>query len=191
MIINALHFLLGTILGMFTLAALLRFYLQLTGAPFKNPASQFVVAITNFAVKPLRRVIPGWGGLDISTLIVSFIAQLILKLASLWLDDFPLLVAGGGVWIVLAGLAIIELIKLSIYIFLYAVILQAILSWVNPYTVITPVLDALTRPILAPLRNRVPLVGGFDLTPILVFIIAQLLLMLFVAPLELQLIKLY
>ncbi|ACT49868.1 YggT family protein [Methylovorus glucosotrophus] len=191
MIINALHFLLGTILGMFTLAALLRFYLQLTGAPFKNPASQFVVAITNFAVKPLRRFIPGWGGLDISTLIVAFISQLILKLASLWLDDFPLLVAGGGVWIVLAGLAIIELIKLSIYIFLYAVILQAILSWVNPYTVITPVLDALTRPILAPLRNRVPLVGGFDMTPILVFIIAQLLLMLFVAPLELQLIKLY
>ncbi|HWU35815.1 MAG TPA: YggT family protein [Methylovorus sp.] len=191
MIANALHFLLGTILGMFTLAALLRFYLQLTGAPFKNPASQFVVAITNFAVKPLRRVVPGWGGLDISTLIVAFIAQLILKLASLWLDDFPLLVAGGGVWIVLAGLAIIELIKLSIYIFLYAVILQAILSWVNPYTVITPVLDALTRPILAPLRNRVPLVGGFDLTPILIFIIAQLLLMLFVAPLELQLIKLY
>ncbi|MFA6179148.1 MAG: YggT family protein, partial [Candidatus Methylopumilus sp.] len=62
MIATALAFILQTLLGLFTLIVLLRFYLQLTGAPFKNPVSQAVITVTNFAIKPLRRVIPGWGG---------------------------------------------------------------------------------------------------------------------------------
>lgn len=191
MINNALQFLLHTILGLFTLAVLLRFYLQLTGAPFKNPASQAVVALTNFVVVPLRRLVPGWGGLDFATLILAFVAQLLLQLATLWLSDFPLFVAGNQVWLALLGLALIGLLKLSIYIFLYAVLLQAILSWVNPYTVITPVLDALTRPLLKPVRNRIPTAGGLDLSPLVIFIGAELLLILIVAPLEQQFLKLF
>jgi YggT family protein len=191
MINNALQFLLHTILGLFTLAVLLRFYLQLTGAPFKNPASQAVVALTNFVVIPLRRLIPGWGGLDFATLILAFVAQLLLQLATLWLSDFPLFVAGNQVWLALLGLALIGLLKLSIYIFLYAVLLQAILSWVNPYTMITPVLDALTRPLLKPVRNRIPTAGGLDLSPLVIFIGAELLLILVVAPLEQQFLKLF
>ena len=191
MITNAMQFLLHTILGLFTLAVLLRFYLQLTGAPFKNPASQAVVALTNFVVIPLRRVIPGWGGLDFATLILAFVAQLLLQLGTLWLSDFPLFVAGNLVWVALLGLATIGLLKLSIYIFLYAVLLQAILSWVSPYTLITPVLDALTRPLLKPLRNRIPTAGGLDLSPLVVFIGAELLLILIVAPLEQQFLKLF
>lgn len=191
MINNALQFLLHTILGLFTLAVLLRFYLQLTGAPFKNPASQAVVALTNFVVIPLRRLIPGWGGLDFATLILAFVAQLLLQLATLWLSDFPLFVAGNQVWLALLGLALIGLLKLSIYIFLYAVLLQAILSWVNPYTMITPVLDALTRPLLKPVRNRIPTAGGLDLSPLVIFIGAELLLILVVAPLEQQFLRLF
>jgi YggT family protein len=191
MISNALQFLLHTILGLFTLAVLLRFYLQLTGAPFKNPASQAVVALTNFVVIPLRRLIPGWGGLDFATLILAFVAQLLLQLGTLWLSDFPLFVAGNLVWVALLGLAMIGLLKLSIYIFLYAVLLQAILSWVSPYTLITPVLDALTRPLLKPLRNRIPTAGGLDLSPLVVFIGAELLLILIVAPLEQQFLRLF
>jgi YggT family protein len=191
MINNALQFLLHTILGLFTLAVLLRFYLQLTGAPFKNPASQAVVALTNFVVIPLRRLIPGWGGLDFATLILAFVAQLLLQLATLWLSDFPLFVAGNQVWLALLGLALIGLLKLSIYIFLYAVLLQAILSWVNPYTMITPVLDALTRPLLKPVRNHIPTAGGLDLSPLVIFIGAELLLILVVAPLEQQFLRLF
>jgi YggT family protein len=191
MISNALSFLLHTILSLFTLAVLLRFYLQLTGAPFQNPASQAVVALTNFAVKPLRRIVPGWRGLDLSTLLLAFVSQLILQIVTLWLHDFPLLVAGNTVWAVLLGLALIGVVKLSIYIFLYAVLLQAILSWVNPYTPITPVLNALTDPLLTPLRKRVPLAGGIDLTPLVVFIIAEMLLIVVVAPLEQQFLRLF
>jgi YggT family protein len=191
MISDALEFLLQTVLGLFTLAVLLRFYLQLTGAPFQNPASQAVVALTNFAVRPLRRIVPGWGGLDFSTLILAYTAQLLLQLGTLWLRDFPLLVAGDSVWIALLGLALTGLLKLSIYIFLYAVLLQAILSWVNPYTAITAVLDALTRPLLRPLQKRMPATGGIDLSPLIVFIGAELLLMLCITPLEQQFLRLF
>ena len=186
MIANALLFLLQTLLGLFTLAVLLRFYLQLTGAPFQNPASQAIVALTNFAVKPLRRFIPSWRKLDLSTLLLAYFSQFLLQLGVLWLRDFPLLVAGQAVWGALLGLALIGVFKLSIYIFLFAVFIQAILSWINPYTPMTSVLDALTRPILNPLRRYIPLAGGVDLTPLVVFICAQLLFILLIWPLEKQ-----
>lgn len=191
MIINALLFLLNTILGLFTLAVLLRFYLQLMNAPFQNPASQAVIALTNFAVKPLRRIIPSWGGLDLTTLLLAFVAQLLLQLGMLWLRDFPLLVAADSVWVAVLGLTVIGVLKLSIYIFLYAVILQAILSWINPYNPMTPVLDALTRPLLKPLRKRIPTAGGIDLSPLVIFIVAELLLIVVIAPLEQQFLKLF
>ncbi len=187
MIANALQFLLQTLLGLFTLAVLLRFYLQLTGAPFQNPASQAIVALTNFAVKPLRRFIPSWRKLDLSTLLLAYFSQFLLQLGIQWLRDFPLLIAGQTVWGVLLGLALIGVIKLSIYIFLFAIFMQAILSWVNPYTPMSSVLDALTRPILNPLRRRIPMAGGVDLTPLVALICAQLLFILLVWPLEQQL----
>jgi len=189
MIASALAFILQTIFGLFTLVLLLRFYLQLTRAPFQNPVSQAVVAVTNFIVKPVRRIIPGYRGIDLTTLLLAYLTQFILLLLLRWLGDFPFLVAGSGIWISLFGLALVEILKLSIYIFLYAVIAQAILSWINPYNQLTPLLDALTRPILAPLRRLIPTAGGFDFSPIIVFIVAQLLIMLVIAPLEVQFLR--
>lgn len=191
MITNALQFLLHTILGLFTIAVLLRFYLQLTNAPFHNPVSQTVVALTNFAVRPLRRIIPSWGSLDLSTLLLAFVSQLLLDIGIQLTRDFPLLVAGYPVWLALAGLALLGVIKFTIYIFLYAVILQAILSWFNSNTIITPALNALTKPVMQPVQRMVPRVNGIDLSPIVIFILAELLLILFVTPLELQLLKLF
>jgi len=189
MIASALAFILQTIFGLFTLVLLLRFYLQLTRAPFQNPVSQAVVAVTNFIVKPVRRIIPGFRGIDLTTLLLAYLTQFILLLLLRWLGDFPFLVAGSGIWISLFGLALVEILKLSIYIFLYAVIAQAILSWINPYNQLTPLLDALTRPILAPLRRLIPTAGGFDFSPIIVFIVAQLLIMLVITPLEVQFLR--
>lgn len=191
MMVNALEFLLHTVLGLFTLAVLLRFYLQLTNAPFHNQFSQAVVTLTNFAVRPLRRIIPSWSGLDLSTLVLAFVAQLLLQLATLWLRDFPLLVAGHLIVSALLGLAFVGLLKFSITIFLYAVLLQAILSWVNPYTPLAPVLDALTAPLLNPLRKRIPMAGGIDFSPLIIFIAAELLLILLVAPLEQQFLRMF
>lgn len=191
MITNALQFLLHTIFDLFTLALLLRFYLQLTRAPFQNPVSQAVVALTNFAVKPVRRVVPGIAGIDTSTLLLALLTSFLLESLSRWLNNYPLLVADNVIWLALLGLAFVGLLKLSITIFLYAVLIHAILSWINPHTVITPVLDALTRPLLQPLRNRIPSAGGFDLSPLFVLIAAQLLIILMITPLEQQLLRFF
>src|SRR5665647_1543562 len=191
MMANALEFLLHTVLGLFTLAALLRFYMQPPNKPFRNPTSQAVVTLPTFAVHPLRRIIPSWSGLDLSTLFLAFVAQLLLQLVTLWLRDFPLLVAGHLIVSALVGLAFVGLLKLSITIFLYAVLLQAVLSWVNPYTPLAPVLDALTAPLLNPLRKRIPMAGGIDFSPLIIFIAAELLLILLVAPLEQQFLRMF
>ncbi len=184
MLVNAFEFLVYTISGLFTLVLLLRFYFQLTGVPFKNPVSQSILALTNFIVQPTRRLIPNWGNVNLAALFLAFLTQLLLQFCLKWLHDFPFMVAGSSVWISLIGLAIIGLIKLSIHIFLYAVIFQAILSWVNPYTPVAPVLDALTGPLLKPLRKLIPLAGGFYLTPLVVLIAGQFLLLVLIAPLE-------
>ncbi|MCX7627768.1 MAG: YggT family protein [Methylophilaceae bacterium] len=187
MLTQAAMFLLNTLLDLFTLAVLLRFYLQLVNAPFHNPISQAVVLATNFAVRRARRVVPSWRGLDLSTLVLAFIAQLLLQLGLLWLRDYPFLVAGGAVYMAIVGLALLSMLRLSVYIFFYAVLLQAILSWVNPRTPAAPVLDSLTRPLLRPLQRRLGTGSGIDFSPLVVLIVAQLLLMLVIQPTELQL----
>lgn len=186
MLADAAVFLLDTLFGLFTLSVLLRFYLQLVGAPFHNPVSQAIITFTNFLVRPTRRVIPSLGGLDMSTLLLAFVAQLLLQLVTLWLQGYPIGLASGTAYVAIVGLVLMSLVRLSIYIFLYAVIIQAILSWVNPYTPLAPVLESLTRPLLGPLRKRF-FSGGIDFTPLIVFLVAQLILMLVVAPIELQL----
>jgi YggT family protein len=191
MFANAMEFVLGTILGLLTIAFLLRCYLQLTGAPFHNPVSQFVVAVTNFAVRPVRRLIPAIGWLDTASLLLALLTQLLLQLAVLWLRDFPLMVADPQVYGAVLGLAALGIVKLTLYILLYAVILQALMSWINPHTPMAPVLDSLTQPLLRPLRRRMPLMGGVDLSPLVVFIFIELLLMLLVAPIEQQLMLLF
>lgn len=191
MFANAMEFVLGTVLGLLTIAFLLRCYLQLTGAPFHNPVSQFVVAVTNFAVRPVRRLIPAIGWLDTASLLLALLTQLLLQLAVLWLRDFPLMVADPQVYGAVLGLAALGIVKLTLYILLYAVILQALMSWINPHTPMAPVLDSLTQPLLRPLRRRMPLMGGVDLSPLVVFIFIELLLMLLVAPIEQQLMLLF
>jgi YggT family protein len=184
MFTQALLFLLNTLLGLFTIAVLLRFYLQLTGAPFYNPLSQAVITITNFMVRPLRRFVPSWRSLDLSTLLLAFIAQLLLRLAQLWADNYPLTVAGFSVYIAICGLALVAMFKLSIYIFVYAVVIQAIMSWVNPHAAGADSLDSLTAPLLNPLRRMIGNTGGLDFSPLIAFIIGQLMFMLITRPLE-------
>lgn len=191
MLINGLNFLLNTILGLFTVIFLLRFYLQLCAAPFKNPVGQTLISISQFLVKPLRRVIPSIGKFDITTILLAFICQLLLAFTEQLLRGLPIsLISVEQCWIIVA-IALIEIIKLSFYIFLYAIIAQALLSWITPYTMITPMLNALTKPILAPLQKLVPIKNGLDFSPFIFFIIVELCLIMFISPLENLLIQLF
>ena len=191
MLINALAFLMNTLLGLMSLAFLLRCYLQATNAPFRNPLSQAVVTLTDFAVGPVRRVIPSMFKLDTSTLLLAFITQLILQFALRYLGGFPFALAGNTIWLGLIGLSALHVANLSVDLFLYAIVAQALLSWANPYTPIAPALDALTRPILSPIRQFIPSPNGLDLSPLVAILAAQLIEMLIFAPLEMTIIKLF
>ena len=186
---NALLFLLQTVLGILTLLFLLRFYFQLTKVSFQNQAAQMIVSLTNFAVQPMRRLMVtlrnlGIAKLDISTFLLAYITQLLLTVLTLWLKDFPLLIAGNSIWLTILSVALIGVISMSITIFLYAVLIQAILSWVNPHTPIAPILNNLTHPILYFLRRFIPPAGNVDLSPLIFIIAAQLLLVTILIPLE-------
>ncbi len=184
MISGALTFLIQTLGNLFAIAVLLRFMMQLFRVPFRNPFAQFVVALTDFAVKPLRRVIPGVLGLDWACLVVAFLVEFAVVLASYWLDGFPFGLAGGKVWPVMLGLAAVRLLSLTVYLIIGLTLVRAVLSWVNSDTPLMPVIYELTEPFLRPLRRIVPMVAQVDLTPLVLFIVCQLILMLPIMALE-------
>lgn len=157
--------LIDTIGVFFVFLLLLRFHFQWLRVPFRNPLGEFVVAFTNWIVRPARRILPAVAGLDIATLAAAWLLQaLVLWLLSLLAGASP-----GG--LAIAAGALVDLLRYSLYILGFAVFLQAILSWVNPYTPIAPVLDAVARPFLRPLRRYVPPVANFDLTPAILLLI--------------------
>ena len=169
-------FLADTVLGLFIVALLLRFYLQLFRAPYNNPLSPFIFAITDFLVKPARRIIPGHLGLDLATLVLAFLVELLAVSILLWLNGMAPHPFTTGTLLVAALLAVTGLVRQSLHIFMLALILQAVLSWVNPYSPLAPALNSLTSPFLGFFRNRLPPAGNVDLSPLFAIVIIQLLL---------------
>ena len=184
MIEAALKFLIQTLGNLFVIAVLLRFMMQLFRVPFRNPFAQFIVAITDFAVKPLRRVVPGLFGLDWACLALAWLVELVVVAAGYWLDGFPFALAGGKVWPVMLGLAVVKLLSLAIYMIIGLTLVRAVLSWVNSDNPLMPVVYELSEPFLRPLRRIIPMVSQIDLTPLVLFILCQLILMVPVLALE-------
>lgn len=188
---TALNFLLTTVFNLLTLLFLLRFFLQLFKAPFNNPLTYMVVSLTDFAVKPARRIIPSLGKIDLSTLVLALITQLLLQFSLLWLRDLPLSIVGNAVWVSLIGSAFLGIFRTALDVFFYAILLQVILSWVNPQSPISGVLNSLTKPILAPIQRILPVASGMDFSPIVALILIQMLNISVVRTLEQQLLSLY
>ena len=184
MLTQALAFVIETIFNIFILTALVRFWMQALRAPARNPLAQFTMALTDFAVKPMRRLLPGFFKLDVASLAVAWIAEVILLAIVSLLQGVE--IVNGTALSVLLFLALVKLLRLTVYIIMGAVFLQAILSWVNPYHPVAPFFEAMTRPFLKPFQRAIPPIGGVDITPVLVLIACQLLLMLPVAWLEQQ-----
>ncbi len=177
---NAGVFLIQVVFGFFILLVMLRFMLALVRADFYNPVSQFIVKVTNPLLVPLRRIIPGVGGIDLSSLILVFVLQALEIFLSA-------LVVGIGVGVVnLAIISIAELLDLILSIYLFSILILVILSWVAPHThnPVTGLLYSLTEPLMRPARRLLPPISGFDLSPILVMVALQLMKMLLVAPIR-------
>ncbi|ALQ52138.1 YggT family protein [Nitrosomonas ureae] len=173
-----LIFLLDTIFGLFSLALLLRFYFQLLRVPYYNPVSQFLIAVTDFIVRPARRFIPGWAGIDLSTLMLAWLLECIVVTIMYVMQGYDFeanIITSSGV---IGLLGIVEIIKTTLYIVLLMVIVQAVLSWVNPHSPLAPLLDSFTRPFLSVFRNHIPPIANVDLSPLFVLILIQVLLML-------------
>lgn len=184
MFAEALSFLVRNLASFFILNLLLRFYLQLVRAPFGHPLAQFTVKLTNFAVLPLRKRLGSLGAYDTATLLLAWLGAIAMHFLLLLLADWPINLFSPVAAIGLLMLSLLELMKLSLYLLFAAVLVQAILSWVNPYNPLAPVLDALSRPFLRPLRRMLPNLGGIDLSPLLLILVLQMVLQFVLGPLE-------
>ena len=161
-------YLIQTLLSLYLLAMLLRFLLQLVRADFYNPICQFLVKITNPLVVPLRKVIPGFAGLDMASLLLAILLQLggiiaLLLINGLGLPNILLLLT----W------SLLGVIGLLVNIYFFALLAMIILSWVAPGSNHPAIylLFQITEPVMAPFRKALPPMGGMDFSPILVFIL--------------------
>ncbi len=177
---NAGEFLIRTVFGFYIAAVLLRFLLQWVRADFYNPLVQLLVKLTNPPLLPLRRVIPGFKGLDMAAVALLFGLQLLelLLIAAL----FGHRVTAPGLLL----LAVAELLGLAFTVLFWAVILQAVLSWFNPdyRQPAVRLLHQLTEPLLRPVRRWLPPIGGLDLSPLALLLGLQLAQLLLLAPLR-------
>ncbi len=178
---NAGAFLIQTLFGLYILVVMIRFLLQWVRADFYNPLSQFLVKISNPPLLPLRRIIPGFGGLDSAAIVL----MLLLKYAELLLlsllpgHSLPNLL-GLGI------LTLVELLALLLNVFLFGIFIQAILSWIGNtgHNPVASLLYQLTAPILRPFRNLIPPISGMDLSPMAAIIALYLAMLLIIAPLQ-------
>ena len=177
---NPLAFLVDTVFSLYIMAVMLRFLLQWARADFYNPLAQFLVRITQPVLHPFRRVIPGWGGIDFSALALMVVLQAI-ALALL------MLIAGVTPridYLLLRTPA--ELISLLLNLYLVAIVVRAVLTWISPhdYNPAMTVLLSLTEPVIRPFRAVIPPLGGVDLSPLAAIITIQVVKMLVMPPLD-------
>ena len=175
---NSAAFIIQTLFGLYILAVLLRFLFQILRAHFRNPVSQFIVTLTNPVLRHLRRFIPGYAGVDIASLMLMLVLQMLeLLLITLLYGNTPS-IAG------LVVLSIGKLLEMTVYVFMFAVLARIIISWVNPqlYNPITSLLASLTDFMMQPARRYIPPIGMLDLSPMAVFLLLGLILRLIVQP---------
>ncbi|MFB3090713.1 MAG: YggT family protein [Gammaproteobacteria bacterium] len=180
-LMNAGIYLINLLFGLYLLAVMLRFLLQTIRADFYNPICQFLVTVTNPALKPLRRWIPGYRGIDWpSILLMTLLQTLEICIIALLISgqipaiiSFPVIVTA-------------KLLELLIWVYIFVIIIQVIISWIQPgsYSPFTVLLYQLSNPLYKPIRRYIPATGGIDWSPFIVLVLLNLALMLLAKPLQ-------
>ena len=167
---NSMNFLISTVFDLYIMVVLLRIWLQAARADFYNPFSQFIIKATQPVVAPLRRMIPSIGSIDLATLLFAYVLC-VVKFVSI------IMIASSGNAVLdlsFLFLGLLSLIKAAGGLLFWVLLLRAILSWVSQgRSPIEYVFNQLTEPMLAPIRNRLPAMGGFDLSVLVLFIALQ------------------
>jgi YggT family protein len=164
---SALIFIIHAFAQLFLFVLLLRFWLPWFGADFRNPIAQAILRLTSPLVVPLRRIVPPIGRIDTATLLVALVIQ--------YLAILVILALGGNS----AGIApialtsIIDLAMLSIRLFVIAIIIGIVLSWVAPHNInpATMFIRTISEPLLRPFRRFIPPMGGIDISPVFALIL--------------------
>lgn len=178
---EALQFLLDALLQPFAAILLFRFHAVWLHVPMRNPLGEFIMAITDFAVLRTRRYVPTAWGLDSASLVLAFGVEFIYLVAFLGLQGYPY---ANFPLIGLLAWTAVKLLKFSLYLLIASLLVEAVLSWVNPRTPIAPLLASVNRPFVQPVRRIVPPLGPVDLSILLLFLACQLVLIIVVGPLE-------
>lgn len=171
MLLQILSLLLGTAADLLAIAFLARVWMQWTHAPFRNPVGQFILAATNWAARPLRRIIPGLFGIDLASVFAAWFVE--IAYFGILTGFVGVLALSPQAALVVGWMAAVAMLRMALYVLMGAVIITALLSWINPYSSVGPLFDALSRPLLAPVRRRLPPLGGIDLSPLVVLLLLQ------------------
>jgi YggT family protein len=172
---KTLNFLIRNIGDFFVLLLLTRFYLQAARVSFRHPIAHFVLALTNWIVLPLRRMVPAAGRFDTTSFILAWLFAFLMHILLLVITPWPFVLSSPLSLAALVLAAFVELVKMSLNLLFAAVIGQALMSWIAPYNPLMPILNSLTNPFLRPLRRFIPPVGGVDITPLVLVLLIQLL----------------
>lgn len=176
MLMQLIFQILGWVFDFFTIALLARVLMQWARAPFRNPLGQFIIAVTDWAVIPARRVLPAATNIDLPSLLLAWLAQALLQglLLGLTLASTDALAPTGFLTVLL--LSFLAVARSFLYLLIGVVLISALFSWVNPAAPLAPLFNLLSRPFLAPLQRFIPPIGGVDLSPMALLLILQVLL---------------
>ena len=177
MLTNILLLLVNAAGGFLTLMLLARFYMQWQRISFRNQIGQFVVTTTDWLVRPLRRFVPGVFGLDMASLLPAWVVQVLMVAIELSLHGAVFSGNVGAVLLGLWGVGLIELMRMIVYLVIAVVLGSAVLSWFGPQAPLTPLLHALAAPFLRPFRRIVPSIANVDLSPLVLLLVLQIVLM--------------
>lgn len=165
---NAVNFLIDTLFDLYLMVVLLRVWLQLARADFYNPFSQFIVKATQPVVAPLRRIIPGFGGLDVATMLFAFVVAAAKVLALTMVLKYEIVPTA------IVVQAVVVLLSAIFNLLFWVLVIRAVLSWVSQGRhPAEAVMIQLTEPLLSPIRRVIPSLGGLDLSMLVLLLALQ------------------
>jgi len=164
---SAIVFIINSLAQLYLLVLLLRFLLPWMGINFNNPISQAILRLTSPLVIPVRRILPPIGKIDTATVVVAYGIQYLTILVILLIWRMPPSI------LPIAITAAVNLVILTLRLFVFAIIIRIILSWLasGSYNPAVAIIDAITEPVLRPFRRRIPSIGGLDISPIFAIIL--------------------
>lgn len=169
MVYSIVNLIIDTVATLLAALLLLRFWMQAVRVRPPFSLGQLIFKLTDWLVPPLRRVLPGWGGLDWA----SLLGAILIALLSVAIELGVRSAFSGEAWLLLSLLTLIHWVA---YGFIGLIVIEVIFSWVNPDAPLAPLVRALNDPLMRPLRRVIPPIAGVDLSPIVAFLLLRIIL---------------